>query len=58
MNDPRERAAMEVLEDFRRGRISARLRDSLLKELGYEYKGSQADRKNRGGRRFKIGGKG
>jgi len=57
-DDPRERKAGEVLEDFRRGRISARMRDALLRDLGYEYVGSQANRKHGGGRRFKIGGKG
>jgi hypothetical protein len=59
-NDLRdEQEALEVLRDFRKGRISASMRDRLLHSLGYEYEGSQAHRGNNGGGpRHRIGAKG
>jgi hypothetical protein len=55
----REREALDVLADHRKGKISARMRDDLLEALGYErLNKSGRYGNNGGGSRHQIGAKG
>jgi hypothetical protein len=37
VTDPREREALDILADYRRGKFSAAVRDAGLRRLGFEF---------------------